>query len=318
MGYSLTHHAEKMGTRLSAVLMGILLLLSWGCETVQEPVAESVAAEPESKYDLEIITYRSGIEEQLRQAYAQYANGNLDETENLALELLESEPNCVDAKWLLFSVYHDQGKLGDMIRVITPLAIRRARESEIAARVLEEGSRGYVLCERNPAERRKDIAEQLNGDSQEKGIDVDTVKIDYNAGDGISVGDEYVIYQEGSQIIHPITEQVLHVEPVIVAKIVITKVFDTYSVGKVTQRRDGATIQCGMKLYPATDVSVPEAAPTQVEPQANTPSPQQSSQGGAESMTTETETRSTSQNSSTGSGHDTHKGTNDTPNAVLY
>ncbi|MCX7788840.1 MAG: hypothetical protein N2442_14220 [Spirochaetes bacterium] len=74
-----------------------------------------------------------------------YLKNDPELAEKEALNVLEFEPRCIEAQWLLATLYSEKGELGKMIQMLEKLGIREAKESLFTSEIVAAGSKGYVV-----------------------------------------------------------------------------------------------------------------------------------------------------------------------------
>ncbi len=174
---------------------------------------------------VQTITYAPGTMRVYERALRRYLKGDLETAERLAHDTLQYEPNSIEARWLLANIYRQRQEVGRMLMEFAELGVREAFESELRQRIVYEGSRGYVLA-----------------------ADPDFVTIDLTARDGVSPGDQFVVYEEGRVLTHPITLEIVNVEKRIVAEVEVFRVFSNYSTARIEKLL--VDVEDGMRVLP--------------------------------------------------------------------
>ncbi len=172
------------------------------------------------------IRYREGTMGYLNFAVRAFLKNDLELAEKEAMNVLEYEPRCIEAQWLLVNVYSEKGELGKMIQILEKLGVREAKESLFVSEIVASGSKGYVV----------EVQDTM-------------VKIDYTQEDGVAVNDAFVIYDEGSVLQHPVTMEILFVEKRLVAEAEIRSVHGSYSIAEVVTP-PAIPLRRGMRVIP--------------------------------------------------------------------
>lgn len=97
-----------------------------------------------------------------------------------------------------------------------------------------------MIISRAVSDAADDILEELKGSNSGLVIKAsdDIVYIDIGADMGVDVKDRYAVYRAGEVLVHPVTEEVLGMEEIVIAEIVITDVKPNYAVGELKKCED--------------------------------------------------------------------------------
>lgn len=175
-----------------------------------------------------LASYRAGTNALLRNAVRAFRAAEYADAVEAAHKVLDYEPECLEAAWILALSHEARGELGGMLDAFAKVGIREASESQFAREVVYRGSKGYLLS------------------TSDKSL-----LVDWTEADGVKVGDSFVIYAEGEALQHPITFQILYVERRLVAEIEIKSVRSSHSVAEVVKSYGQALP--GMRVVPKVD-----------------------------------------------------------------
>jgi len=175
----------------------------------------------------EPFKYHDGTYDRLKQVYGFYNDNKFADAEKKALELLQYEPNCMEAKWILAYIYKQKGEVGNVLAMLAATGIREAKESSYERQVIYAGSKGYVL----------QVSKNL-------------IRVDYNNAE-VKPGDPMIVYVEGAVLRHPITLQIIYVEKRLVAEVEIKNTSDSHSTAEIVQQ--SGDIAPAMRVIPKAD-----------------------------------------------------------------
>ena len=154
-------------------------LLSWSQSQTNGPAAAKSTAVKAAYPGPEYLTYKPGTAKMLKKVYRLYLGKKTADAEKAALALLDYEPRCIEAQWLLANLYLKNGEIGNMMGKLADSGIREAKESAYERQVVYQGSRGYVL----------QVSEK-------------SIWVDYNDTE-VKPGDVLIVYAEGAVLRHP-------------------------------------------------------------------------------------------------------------------
>jgi DNA-binding beta-propeller fold protein YncE len=182
-------------------------------QSEQSAQEQGQSVPPDRPPEVVTLDYRDGTMARYERALSSYLKRDFDRAEELAKDVIEYEPDCIEAKWLLANIYHKTDRLGRMIEVTKDLAIREATESRYAFNIVQRGAKGYIVS-----------------------VDDDLITVDLLARDGAEKGRELVVYEEGAVRRHPVTLEIVSVDQPVQATAEILQVFDNYSVARITEQ----------------------------------------------------------------------------------
>lgn len=199
------------------------LAAAWADTPTQKAASAPAPAIPAPEY----ITYKPDTLKMLIDVYRLVNDSKYTDAEKSDGNLLQYDPACLEARWMLAALYKKTGEYGNMIDTLASVGVREAKESAFERKLVYQGARGYVLQ-----------------------ADANTIRVDYTNAE-VKPGDSLVVYTEGAVLQHPITLQILYVEKRLIAEVEIKSTSSSHSIAEIVKVY--GDIKGGMRVMPKAD-----------------------------------------------------------------